>query len=81
MKSANSSSRSRARSGSVRTNEAIAARELKMKCGDICARSALISASISRVRDRSSSDSSSCTETHRATSVAARTSTADSREP
>ncbi len=52
-----------------------------MKCGEICARSARISASINRVRDRSSSASSSCTDTQRATSVVARTSTADSREP
>ena len=51
MKSANSRSSSRARSGSVRTNEAIAASELKMKCGEIWARSARISASISRARD------------------------------
>lgn len=79
MKSANSRSSSRARSGSVRTNDAMAARELKMKCGEIWARSALISASMSWVRERSSSASSSCTQTQRATSPAALASTADSR--
>ena len=50
-----------------------------MKCGEIWARSALISASIRRVRDWLRSASSSWTETHRATSPAARTRTADSR--
>ena len=48
-----------------------------MKCGLICARSARTSASISRVRDASSSASSSCPDTQRATSSAARTSPAD----
>src|SRR3954452_3801756 len=50
-----------------------------MKCGEIWARSALISASISRVRDWSRSANSSWTLTQRATSPAARTRTADSR--
>ena len=45
-----------------------------MKCGLICARSARTSASISRVRERSSSASSSWPLTHDATSSAARTS-------
>ena len=43
-----------------------------MKCGLICARSARTSASISRVREASSSASSSWPETHGATSSAAR---------
>ena len=43
-----------------------------MKCGLICARSARTSASISRVREASSSASSSWPETHCATSSAAR---------
>ncbi|WP_344836549.1 hypothetical protein [Nonomuraea dietziae] len=48
-----------------------------MKCGEICARSARTSASISRVRLRSSSASSSWESTHLATSWAALTSPAE----
>ena len=44
-----------------------------MKCGLIWARSARSSASIARFRERSSSASSTCEETHSATSSAART--------
>jgi hypothetical protein len=47
-----------------------------MKCGLIWARSARTSASISRVRLASSSASSSCPDTHCATSSAARASPA-----
>ncbi len=50
-----------------------------MKCGLICARRARTSASISRVREASSSASSSCPETQRATSFVARTSPAEAR--
>lgn len=45
-----------------------------MKCGEICARRALSSASTARARDWSSWASSSCEETQRATSHTARVS-------
>jgi hypothetical protein len=48
-----------------------------MKCGEICARRARISASIARVRDWSSWASSSWDETQRATSQTARVSATD----
>ena len=44
-----------------------------MKCGEICARSAFTSASARRAREASSSASSSCPDTHVATSEVART--------
>ena len=47
-----------------------------MKCGEICARSARTSASASRARDASSSASSTCADTQRATSVVVRARTA-----
>src|SRR6478736_5001536 len=50
-----------------------------MKCGLICARRARTSASMSRVREASSSASSSCPDTQRATSFVARTRPAEAR--
>ncbi len=64
--------------GCGRTRRSPPAR-LKMKCGEIWARRALISASMRRVRDWSRSASSNCTETRRGQPRAARTRTADSR--
>ena len=52
-----------------------------MKCGLIWARSARTSASISRVRDASSSASSSWPETQRATSSVARARPAEAAGP
>ena len=74
MKSANSRSSSRARSGSVRTKEAIAARQLETKCGLIWARRARSSASIARVRSRPRSASSAWVASHTASSSVALTS-------
>jgi hypothetical protein len=51
-----------------------------MKCGEICARNARISASIARVRDWSSCASSSWDETQRATSQTARVSATEAVE-